>query len=130
MSSGECLQTNRSSDTNEPAAVAGKQSKSMKVFLRNTQSGWYFQEPSKWTPAQEEALDLTQVARAVEQIFATHLENVEILLCYDDPRYDLILPVPPSPSQGEASRQRQPSPESLAGQTGRSGPPEHRGRPL
>ena len=62
MSSGECLQTNRSSDTNEPAAVAGKQSKSMKVFLRNTQSGWYFQEPSKWTPAQEEALDIEQTS--------------------------------------------------------------------
>ena len=78
----------------------------MKVFIRNTQNGWYYQEPSKWTPDLEGACDLGQVARAVERIFEAHLENVEILLSYDEPRYDLILPVPPSPSRG-SSRRRQ-----------------------
>ena len=71
----------------------------MKVFIRSTQNGWYYQEPSKWTPDQGAAWDLGQVARAVERIFEAHLENVEILLSYDDPRYDLVLPVPPSPSR-------------------------------
>jgi len=65
----------------------------MKVFLRHTQTGWYYQEPSKWTPEQEAALDLGQMSRAVARVFEAHLENVEILLCYDDPRYDLVLPV-------------------------------------
>ena len=102
----------------------------MKVFLRNTQNGWYYQEPSKWTPAQEEALDLAQVARAVERIFEAHLENVEILLCYDDPRYDLILPVPPSPSRDESSARRQSSEETLPGDKGKPTTPGHRGRPL
>ena len=92
----------------------------MKVFLRNTQTGWYYQGPSKWTPAQEEAHDLAQVARAVERIFEAHLEDVEILLCYDDPRYDLILPVPPSPSRDESSERRQPSREHLPGEKGKS----------
>jgi hypothetical protein len=76
----------------------------MKVFIRDTQTGWYFQEPSKWAPKQEAAQDLAQVARAVELIFEAHLENVEILLCYDDPRYDLVLPVPPSPSRHDSAR--------------------------
>ena len=101
----------------------------MKVFLRNTQNGWYYQEPFKWTPTQKEALDLGQVARAVERIFEAHLENVEILLCYDDPRYDLILPVPPSPSRGEVPG-RQRSGESLPGQKGKSAPPGNKGHPL
>lgn len=82
------------------------QSKSMKVFIRDTQTGWYFQEPSKWALGQEAAHDLAQVARAVELIFEAHLEHVEILLCYDDPRYDLILPVPPSPSRHDSTRGR------------------------
>jgi hypothetical protein len=106
------------------------QSKSMKVFLRNTQTGWFYQEPSRWTPAQEEALDLAQVARAVERIFETHLENVEILLCYDDPRYDLILPVPPTPSWDESSGRRQPSGETLSGEKGQSAAPGSKGRLL
>jgi hypothetical protein len=102
----------------------------MKVFLRNTQTGWFYQEPSRWTPAQEEALDLAQVARAVERIFETHLDNVEILLCYDDPRYDLILPVPPSPSWEESSGRRQPSGETVPGEKGQSATPGSKGRLL
>jgi hypothetical protein len=43
---------------------------------------------------QLEALDLRQSAVAVEIVFQQHLENVEILLCYDDPQHDLVLPVP------------------------------------
>jgi hypothetical protein len=87
-------------------AGAGNQVESMKVFIRNTQTGWFYQEPSQWTPDQATASDLGQVARAVEQIFADRLENVEILLSYDEPRYDLVLAVPPSPSRGAPSEKR------------------------
>jgi hypothetical protein len=65
----------------------------VKVLLRNTLNGWFYQGPSKWTPRQPEALDLGQSAWAVEIVFEERLENVEILLCYDDPRYDMTLPV-------------------------------------
>jgi hypothetical protein len=123
-------QSSRTAETKYEAAVAGMRSKSMKVFLRNTQTGWYYQEPSKWTPAQEGALDLAQVARAVERIFEAHLENVEILLCYDDPRYDLILPVPPSPSRVDSARRRQPSEESRPGEQGKSATHGNKGRLL
>ncbi len=65
----------------------------MRVLLRNTQTGWYYQDPSKWTPEQQAAYDLKGLSRAVELAFEAHLENVEILLCYEDPRYNLVLPV-------------------------------------
>ncbi len=65
----------------------------MKVLLRNTLNGWYYQGPSKWGPKPEEALDLGHAAWALELVFEVGLENVEIMLCYDDPRYNLILPV-------------------------------------
>ena len=107
------------------------QSKSMKVFLRNTQTGWYYQEPSKWTPDQEEALDLAQVARAVERIFEAHLENVEILLCYDDPRYDLDPACSPIALPGMIlPRQRQASRESRPEEKGKSATPGKKGAPL
>jgi hypothetical protein len=92
----------------------------MKVFIRNTQTGWFFQEPSKWSPDQGAACDLGQVARAVERIFEAHLENVEILLSYAEPRYDLILPVPPSPSRSDPLRQRHARENS---QHGKDAPP-------
>ena len=65
----------------------------MKVFLRNISNGWYYQGPSKWTPRQEEALDLGQLSWAVEVVFQARLENVEILLAYEDPQHNLVLPV-------------------------------------
>jgi len=92
----------------------------MKVYLRSTQTGWYYQAPSQWTREQETALDLEQVARAVELIFASHLENVEILLCYDDPRYDLVLPVPPTPSREKPTGPSQPGQEKLPGEAEKS----------
>ena len=102
---------------------------SMKVFIRNTQTGWYYQEPSKWTPEQEVACNLGQVAKAVERIFETHLENVEILLSYDEPRYDLILPVPPSPSRGDSPRRHPTTEESRHGDAGRPTIPRKKGPP-
>ncbi len=65
----------------------------MKVFLRNTQNGWYYQAPSKWTPQQEAAHDLEQMSRAISLAFEAHLDNVEILLSYEDSRYDLVRPL-------------------------------------
>jgi hypothetical protein len=96
----------------------------MKVFLRSTQTGRYYQGPSQWASGQDSALDLKQVAQAVELIFAAHLENVEILLCYDDPRYDLVLPVPPTPSRGEQSGRAHNRREA----SGESGKPDARGK--
>jgi hypothetical protein len=70
-----------------------KPGETMRVFLRSTSNGWYYQGPSKWTPRQEEALDLGQLSWAVEVVFQARLENVEILLCYEDPQHNLVLPV-------------------------------------
>ena len=88
------------------------QIESMKVFIRSTKNGWYYQEPSNWTPDKGAASDLGQVAQAVERIFQARLEEVEILLCYDEPQYDLVLPVPPSPSRHAPAGRPQASQES------------------
>jgi hypothetical protein len=65
----------------------------MKVLLRNTRTNQFYQGPDLWTPDEQEALDVKQTSRAVELIFNAGLENVEVLLCYDDPNYNIVLPV-------------------------------------
>ena len=69
----------------------------MMVLLRNTQTRWFYQEPSKWTSDEQEALDFQQISRAVRFALEARLENVEILLSYDDPQFNLVLPVSPPP---------------------------------
>ena len=75
----------------------------MKVLLRDTRNGWYYQGPSGWTPEQDLALDVGQAARAVALAFEAHLRDVEILLCYDDPRYNLVLPISQTQSRSDAA---------------------------
>jgi len=65
----------------------------MKVLLRSTQTSQYYQSASEWTSNEQEALDLRQTSRAVELVSDARLENVEVLLCYEDPRYNIVLPV-------------------------------------
>ena len=65
----------------------------MKVLLRNTLTNQFYLGPEGWTADEQEALDVKQTSRAVELIFDAGLENVEVLLCYDDPRYNIVLPV-------------------------------------
>jgi hypothetical protein len=65
----------------------------MKVLLRNTRTNQFYRGPDGWTPDAEQALDVKQTSRAVELIFDVGLENVEVLLCYEDPRYNIVLPV-------------------------------------
>jgi len=72
---------------------------SMKVFLRNTLTGNYYQGPSQWTAHRGQALDLKQMSRATQLAVGTHLEHVEILLCYDHPDYNIVLPLDLSRTQ-------------------------------
>jgi hypothetical protein len=65
----------------------------MKVLLRSTLTNQFYQSTDQWTPDEQKALDLKQTSRAVELIFDAGLEHVEVLLCYEDPRYNIILPV-------------------------------------
>jgi hypothetical protein len=61
-------------------------------------------------PEARAARDLAQTARAVALIFEARLENVEILLSYDNPHYDLVVPRTrfrlPRGSSGTASNAR------------------------
>jgi hypothetical protein len=69
----------------------------MRILLRNMQTGWYYQGPSKWTPDEKEALDFKQIPRAVSVTVEAHMENVEIWLSYDDPQFNLALSVSAPP---------------------------------
>jgi hypothetical protein len=65
----------------------------VKVLLRSIETGLIYEEISKWTPDQTAARDFEKTTRAVELVFAAHLENVEMLLTSEDPQFDLILPI-------------------------------------
>ena len=89
----------------------------VKVLLRSIETGLFYEEISKWTPDQTAALNFEKTTRAVELVFAAHLENVEMLLTSEDPQFDLILPIdkkrsltPSAPAAGDNHRKSRGTP--------------------
>ena len=65
----------------------------LKVFLRNRDTGLFFQSLDKWTTAPQRALRFASSARAMKAVSDLHLQNMEIVLSFGNPAYDVMLPV-------------------------------------
>jgi hypothetical protein len=70
----------------------------MRVLLRQTTTGHFFQAINEWTPSREEAMVFRHGGEAVYLVHQLKLQHVEILLAFDDPRYDIHLSLGESPA--------------------------------
>ena len=67
----------------------------MKVLLRNTATRLYYVGNGEWTPDSRQARGFEQVEEAVLCHRAERLTAMEVVLRYDDPQCDLVLPLRP-----------------------------------
>jgi hypothetical protein len=65
----------------------------MKVILRNIGTGTYFQGLARWTQDQAAAFDFKSPERALRFVRDARLDKVELVFAFDDPRYNVPLPV-------------------------------------
>ncbi len=65
----------------------------MKVLLRNRKTKLFFHGEAEWTPERALARDFRQSGRAVQFVCEHRLTDMEALLTFQDPRYDLCLPI-------------------------------------
>ena len=65
----------------------------MKTFLRNKRTGVYFKGLSDWTNNLREAFDFKMPERAVRFVKDAGLKAVDMVLAFDDPRYNIHVPV-------------------------------------
>ncbi len=85
----------------------------MRVLLRDVRTGLYYRAGAKWTAEKTKALDIEQMPRAVTLALESRLEHAEILLCYEDPSFDLTLPLD---RRGKCSaEQKEPASEEAKG---------------
>jgi hypothetical protein len=73
--------------------MADSTGKPMRVLLRHSQTGLYFLDPKQWTERPEEAWDFRTSVNALQLVTEMKIEGVEIVLWFDDPRYNLTLPL-------------------------------------
>ena len=65
----------------------------MKTLLRNIQNGTYFQGLAEWTADPSAAFDFKFPERALRFVRDAHLEKMELVFAFEDPRYNVPLPV-------------------------------------
>jgi len=67
----------------------------MRHFLRNRKTGCYFQGVADWTKDLEKAFNFRSPERAARFVAAAKLKatEMELILAFDDPRYNIPLPI-------------------------------------
>lgn len=65
----------------------------MRTLLRNARTGAYFQGLADWTPNPREAFDFKMPERAIRFVRDAKLKKVEVVFAFDDPRYNIPIPV-------------------------------------
>ncbi len=67
----------------------------MKVLLRQSRTGLYYVSLREWTADAKSASTFDDVNTAIALSREANLTGVEVVLAYDDPVCDLVLPVQP-----------------------------------
>jgi hypothetical protein len=71
----------------------------MKVHLRDARTRQYFHDAGEWTPDVLEAFDFKHTYAAMAAAGTLGLPALEIVLAFDDPLYDIAVPVGRKPDE-------------------------------
>jgi hypothetical protein len=70
-------------------------SKFMRILLQKKESGLYFKDIDSWTRASLEALDFVSSSAAIDFCTVNKLDGIQLVLKFDEQKYDIVLPVVP-----------------------------------
>jgi hypothetical protein len=65
----------------------------MKIILQQKESGLYFRDIGEWDPDPAEAMDFLSSTSAIDFCVANKINSVQIVLKFEEQRYDIVLPV-------------------------------------
>jgi len=79
----------------------------MRILLQQKETGLYFKDIESWDPNPFEAMDFLSSTAAIDFCVANKISNVQLVLKFDEQRYDIVMPV-----QIQSHDQPQEPPES------------------
>jgi hypothetical protein len=74
----------------------------MRILLQQKESGLYFRDIDAWDPDPAEAMDFLSSTAAIDFCVANKISGVQLVLKFDEQKYDIVMPVFPAP--GESPR--------------------------
>jgi len=69
----------------------------MRILLQQKDTGLYFKDVDSWTRASLEAMDFVSSTAAIDFCTVNKLDEVQVVLKFDEQKYDIVLPVMPNP---------------------------------
>ena len=68
----------------------------MRILVQQKDSGLYFRDIGAWVRQSSEAMDFVSSAAAIDFCVANKLSEVQIVLNFEEHRYDIVIPVQPT----------------------------------
>jgi hypothetical protein len=69
----------------------------MRILLQQKETGLYFKDVGEWDPDPIQAMDFLSSTSAIDFCVANKISSAQIVLKFEEQRYDIVLPVlPPS----------------------------------
>jgi len=65
----------------------------MKILLRNTQTGLFYVGPDRWTENHPEAFDFEKTDLALDAVRDGKMRGIEVLMKFDNPAFEIPLTV-------------------------------------
>ena len=65
----------------------------MRILLQQKETGLYFRDIDSWDSDPLEAMDFLSSTVAIDFCVANKISNVQLVLKFDEQRYDIVLPV-------------------------------------
>ena len=67
----------------------------MRILLQQKETGLYFKDIDAWIPEPVEAMDFLSSTSAIDFCVTNRISGVQIVLKFEEQRYDIVLPVLP-----------------------------------
>jgi hypothetical protein len=76
----------------------------MRILLQQKETGLYFRDIGSWDPDPLEAMDFLSSTVAIDFCVANKISNVQLVLKFEEQRYDIVLPVQYQPQESPGPR--------------------------
>jgi len=71
----------------------------MRIVLQQKSTGLYFKDIDAWVRTSGEAMDFVSSTAAIDFCVLNKLSSMQLVLKFEEQKYDIVLPVRPLPDQ-------------------------------
>lgn len=76
----------------------------MRILLQQKDTGLYFKDIDQWVRQGKDAMDFVSSSAAIEFCVSNHLSGLQIVLKFEDQKYEIVMPAVPDQELRQGSK--------------------------